>query len=92
MTREELVELAAKLGAERDLWKAEWTQISETARLLKIDADRYRYLRQPGNAIVYAKDANAWGMSNPGHVRYDSPGMLDTAIDRALSPSAGPKP
>ncbi len=47
------------------------------------DAARYRYLRQPGNAIVYAKDRNAWGQNASGHVRYDTAEQLDAAIDAA---------
>lgn len=57
------------------------------------DAERYRFLRQPGNAIVYAKDRNAWGdAAHPaaGHVRYDTPEQLDAAIDVAIG--ATPRP
>lgn len=49
------------------------------------DAERYRFLRQPGNSIVYAKDRNAWGEGNSGHVRYDTPEKLDAAVDAARS-------
>lgn len=51
------------------------------------DAERYRFLRQPGNAIVYAKDRNAWGdAAHPvaGHVRYDTAEQLDAAVDVAI--------
>lgn len=57
----------------------------ETSRDVE-DAARYRFLREPGNAIVYAKDRNAWGdAAHPaaGHVRYDTPEQLDAAIDTA---------
>lgn len=48
------------------------------------DAARYRFLRQPGNAIVYAKDRNAWGHNAAGHVRYDTAEQLDQAVDAAM--------
>jgi hypothetical protein len=48
------------------------------------DALRYRYLRQPNHAIVYARDPHAWGRDTPGHVRYDTPEQLDEAIDKAM--------
>lgn len=47
------------------------------------DAARYRFLRQPGNAIVYAKDRDAWGRNASGHVRYDTAEQLDAAVDAA---------
>lgn len=47
------------------------------------DAARYRFLREPGNAIVYAKHHDAWGVGGSGHVRYREPAELDTAIDSA---------
>lgn len=49
------------------------------------DAARYRFLRQAGNAIVYAKDRHAWGKNASGHVRYDTPEQLDAAVDVARS-------
>lgn len=51
------------------------------------NAARYRFLRQPGNAIVYAMHPEAWGMCSPprsGHVRYETPEQLDAAIDEAM--------
>lgn len=54
------------------------------------DAARYRFLRQPGNAIVYAKDRDAWGDDASGHVRYDTPEQLDAAIDRARAAEKAP--
>lgn len=52
------------------------------------DAARYRFLRQPGNAIVYAKDRNCWGAGASGHVKYDTAAHLDAAVDAAMgSPS-----
>ncbi len=51
------------------------------------DAWRYQFLRQPGNAIVYAKNRNAWGEGASGHVRYDTPEQLDAAIDAARAAS-----
>lgn len=54
------------------------------------DAARYRFLRQPGNAIVYAKDRNAWGKNVSGHVRWETPEQLDAAVDAAMgSPENG---
>lgn len=47
------------------------------------DAARYRFLREPGNAIVYAKDRNAWGKNASGHVRWDTAEQLDAAVDAA---------
>ena len=47
------------------------------------DAARYRFLRQPGNAIVYAKDRNAWGEGASGHIRYQTAEQLDAAVDAA---------
>ncbi len=47
-----------------------------------VDAARYRFLRQPGNAIVSVKNPRAFGQ-NAGPVRYDTPERLDEAIDRA---------
>lgn len=52
------------------------------------DASRYRFLRVPNNAIVYAARKDAWGShSHPsaGHVRYDTPEQLDIAIDAAIA-------
>lgn len=49
------------------------------------DAARYRFLRQPNHAIVYARDPNAWGHNTPGHIRYNTPEQLDAAIDAACS-------
>lgn len=57
---------------------------------LGVIAERYRFLREPGNAIVYAKDPNAWGSGQSGHVRYDTAEQLDTAIDAAIIGSAHP--
>jgi hypothetical protein len=51
---------------------------------LRRDAERYRFLRNPWHAIVYAKDHDAWGSGQSGHVRYDTPEQLDAAIDVAL--------
>jgi hypothetical protein len=51
---------------------------------LRRDAERYRFLRIPGRAIVYAKDRDAWGSGQSGHVRYDAPEQLDAAVDAAL--------
>jgi hypothetical protein len=48
------------------------------------DAARYRFLRQPGNAIVYARNRNAWGQNASGHVRYDTAEQLDAAVDAAI--------
>jgi hypothetical protein len=48
-----------------------------------LDAARYRFMRQPGNAIVYAKDRDAWGEGHSGHVRCSTPEQLDAAIDKA---------
>lgn len=50
------------------------------------DAERYRFIRQPGNAIVYAKDRSAWGNGASGHVRYDTAEQLDAAVDAARAP------
>lgn len=47
------------------------------------DAARYRFLRQPDNAIVYAKDRHAWGQNVSGHVRWETPEQLDAAVDAA---------
>jgi len=47
------------------------------------DGARYRFLREPGNAIVYAKDRDAWGQNASGHVRYDTAEQLDAAVDAA---------
>lgn len=55
----------------------------ETTRDDARDAARYRFLRQPGNAIVYAKDRNAWGKNASGHVAYDTAEQLDAAVDAA---------
>lgn len=52
------------------------------------DARRYRFLRQPGNAIVYAKDRHAWGQNASGHVRYDTAEQLDAAVDAAMGGSS----
>lgn len=49
------------------------------------DARRYRFLREPGNAIVYAKDRNAWGKNASGHVAYSTAEQLDAAIDAAIA-------
>ena len=49
------------------------------------DAMRYRFLRKPDNAIVYAKDPNAWGAGTSGLVRYDTPEQLDAAVDTAMA-------
>jgi hypothetical protein len=46
------------------------------------DAARYRFLRQPGNAIVYAQDRDAWGEGASGYVKWDTPEKLDAAVDR----------
>jgi hypothetical protein len=51
------------------------------------DSARYRFLRQPGNAIVYAQDRNAWGQNASGHVRYDLAEQLDAAVDAAMAKS-----
>jgi hypothetical protein len=59
------------------------SQPVETSRDEARDAARYRFLRQPGNAIVYAKDRNAWGQNASGHVRYDTAEQLDAAVDAA---------
>lgn len=56
--------------------QAEWERMAR-------DAERYRFLRQPGNAIVYAKDRNAWGDNVSGHVAYKTAEELDAAIDVA---------
>lgn len=55
----------------------------ETSRDDARDAARYRFLRHPGNAIVYAKDRSAWGRNASGHVRYDIAEQLDAAVDAA---------
>lgn len=55
----------------------------ETIAALTRDAERYRFLRHPDNAIVYSKDRNAWGAGASGHVRYDTPEQLDAAVDTA---------
>jgi hypothetical protein len=49
------------------------------------DAKRYRFLREPNHAIVYARDPDAWGHNTPGHIRYNTPEQLDAAIDAAIS-------
>jgi len=73
----------------RDCFRAGWVcgkgyarSAVETSRDTE-DAARYRFLRQPGNAIVYAADPNAWGHKSPGHIRYNDPEALDTAVDTA---------
>lgn len=48
-----------------------------------LDAERYRFLRQPGNAIVYARGPNVWGEGQSGHVKWDTPEALDAAVDAA---------
>jgi hypothetical protein len=47
------------------------------------DAARYRFLREPGNAIVYAQARHAWGKNASGHVHYRTPEELDAAVDAA---------
>lgn len=64
----------------------------ETIAALTRDAERYRFLRQPGNAIVYAKDRNAWGEGASGHVKYKTPEELDAAIDAAIGASPPREP
>jgi hypothetical protein len=46
------------------------------------DGARYRFLREPNNAIVYARDPNAWGLTHSGHVSFRVPEELDAAIDK----------
>lgn len=55
---------------------------------LRVDAERYRWLRKPYNAIVYALDPINWNKaphSNKTHYRYETPEILDAAIDAARS-------
>lgn len=47
------------------------------------DAERYRFLREPGNAIVYAQARHAWGKNASGHVHYRTAEELDAAVDAA---------
>lgn len=55
------------------------------------DAARYRFLRTPGNATVYAKDLANWNREphlpkgTYGYFRYNTPEQLDAAIDVALA-------
>lgn len=74
------------------LWQLYQASSDETSDAR--DAARYRFLRQPGNAIVYAKDRNAWGDNISGHVRWDTAEQLDAAVDAALGSQskAGEKP
>lgn len=53
-----------------------------------LDARRYRFIREPGNAIVYAKDRHAWGDKVGGHVAYSRAEELDAAIDAAIEDEA----
>ena len=55
-----------------DLLRADAAEIAA----LRKDAKRYQFLRQPGNAIVYAVNRNAWGSGKSGHVAYKSPEEL----------------
>jgi hypothetical protein len=58
------------------------------AREQEQDAERYRFLRKPGNVIVYAKvPSPGWGNDGHAHVRYDTPEQLDAAIDGAITAS-----
>lgn len=57
---------------------------SEPPDDVRRDAERYRFLRQPGNAIVYARDRDAWGDNVSGHVKWDTSEQLDAAIDKAI--------
>lgn len=62
-------------------WLGRLLGASETTGDDALCAARYRFLRQPDNAIVYAKHPDAWGVGGSGHVRYRSPEELDAAID-----------
>lgn len=66
---------------------SEWLTLVEVATGNEtcdaLDAERYRFLRQPGNAIVYARGPNVWGEGHSGHVKWDTPEALDAAVDAA---------
>lgn len=49
------------------------------------DAARYRFLRDPRNSIIYARDPNAWGYGWEGHIRFEKPEHLDAAIDAVIT-------
>lgn len=74
------------MKAERDLWKAEWAQISETARALKVDADRYRYIRnclhRPETDLLVTSRRKS-----PPDCGVYSTQILDEIIDTALRAS-----
>lgn len=81
--------LRAELSLYKDRVRADGEHMEELRAKLaerEVDAERYRYLRIPGNAIVYAARPDAWqGCAHPaaGHVRYKTSDELDAAIDSA---------
>lgn len=64
---------------------AELSRVCAERDAMREDAERYRYLRQPNNCILYARDPHAWGKDSPGHVAWKTPEQLDAAIDAALA-------
>lgn len=97
---------APSLGALDNLkvhpnWRIEYAYTTPPSlggedRALREDAERYRFLREPGNAIVYAKDLTNWNQvpylpanGSFGLFKYDSPEKLDAGIDDARAAEGG---
>ncbi len=65
----------AEYFAERNSARDAWRRAADERDLLRPDAERYRWLRDPANA-----NADEWDLFGP----YSSPKEVDSAIDAAM--------
>lgn len=70
-----LTDANIRFGKRQDWWNDRMFELEQKIEQLRLDAERYRWLRDPANA-----NANEWNLFGP----YSSPKEVDAAIDAAM--------